>query len=73
MERSVRFIRDELRNWPDVDYEIKSGGKHPKLILKYGEASRFVTFSSTPVEGRAILNKLSDIRRELKALGASRN
>lgn len=73
MERSIRFIRDELAEWPGVDYEIKSGGKHPKLVLKYGERSRFVTFSTTSVDRRGMMNKVRDIRLTLEALGASRS
>lgn len=73
MERSIDFIRKELTNWPDVEYEVKSGGKHPKLVLKYGEQSRFVSFSTTAVDRRGVLNKLREIRLQLTALGASRN
>ena len=72
MDRCLRLIRRELGEWCDVEHEIVSGGKHPKLVLKYGGGSRFVTFSTTRVDRRGMLNKLRDIRIQLTALGATR-
>jgi len=72
MERCLSLIRRELGEWGGVEYEIVSGGKHPKLVLKYGGSSRFVTFSTTRVDRRGMMNKLRDIRMQLTALGATR-
>jgi hypothetical protein len=71
MDRSLTPILRELANWPGVDHEIRHGGKHPRIVLTHRGASRFVTFSGTPSDRRGVLNKISDVRTTLRALGAA--
>lgn len=70
MDRSLTLILRELQNWRDVAHEIRRGGKHPRIVLTHGGKSRFVTFSGTRSDRRGVLNKISDVRAALRALGA---
>lgn len=69
---TLRMIERELENWPRVQHSIKSGTKHPKIVLQYNGKSRFVTYSSTKIDGRAAKNMLALVKRTLREIGAER-
>ena len=64
----------ELAAWPDVQAEwLPARGKHPVLRLTYAGASRKVPYPGSPSDtGRGPLNHVQDVRRTLRALGATR-
>jgi hypothetical protein len=64
----------ELEKWSGVEaYREFPGNKHNRLIITYGDQSRFVIYPSSPGKCRkAILNHLQDVRRVLRELGAQR-
>jgi hypothetical protein len=59
-------IRAELSRYPNIRYTLERGTKHPRVVIRCGERSRKVTYSGTPTEPRAILNKLTDIRHAVR-------
>jgi hypothetical protein len=66
-------IDAELAEWPGVEARREHASKHMRLVLSYGGKERFVIYPSTPSDHRGQLNKIRDIRKELTALGATRN
>lgn len=69
----VHAIRNELDYWPGARVEFSLRSKHAQAVLHYGGGSRFVVIPSTPGDSRrGALNSLTDVRKELTALGASR-
>ncbi|MEJ7831274.1 MAG: PD-(D/E)XK nuclease-like domain-containing protein [Nocardioides sp.] len=68
-----KAIEREVGEWPDATVEFKTGGKHPKAKLTHGGKILNVVFPGTPGDsGRGVHNTLSEVRRALKKLGASR-
>lgn len=72
MSQMKSLLEREISRWDGVTYEVEHGGAHPKLRLRYGEESRFLTFSKTKVAPRGALNKVTELRRTLHGLGAHR-
>lgn len=63
----------ELEQWDGViDHSFERGGKHSRLIVETARGSRFVTLSSTASDFRATKNKVSDLRKVLRELGAEK-
>ena len=56
-------LRAELSRYSNIQYTIERGGKHPRIVIRCGDKARKVHYSSTPVERRAVLNMVTDIRR----------
>lgn len=66
-------ISKEVEEWPGAAVSFEKGSKHPRAVLSFGDSSRFVVFPDTPGDtDRGILNCLTDVRRELRGLGAER-
>jgi hypothetical protein len=67
-------LEDELRDWPDVFWEIEAGGKHDKVVLYVGMNRRFYPISKGATAGRgssrATMNMRSDLRKLLREMGA---
>lgn len=76
--RAARTIYDdpterELARWPGVEFHRDVRGKHYALVLTFRGQSRFVVYPSSPSDsGRGALNHLTNVRAELRALGAQR-
>ena len=69
--RDKRSLIDELSNWHGIkDYRFERGGKHRKLVIETVSGSRFITFSITPSDKRAERNRIADLRKILRELGA---
>lgn len=61
-------IRAELDRHPGVAYDFVHRGRHPAVVLSSGGNSRFVTYSGTTTELRAVRNKLCDLRRAVREI-----
>lgn len=59
-------IRAELSRYSDIQYTLESGSKHPRVVVPCGDKARKVMYSSTPVERRAVLNLITDLRRVVR-------
>lgn len=66
------LIKSEVNLWPGALVLFEQRKKHVCARLFYNEKERLVFMSATPSCRRATLNAVSDIRRELRALGAER-
>jgi hypothetical protein len=70
--REKRGLLDELSNWQGIkDYRFERGGKHRKLVVETVSGSRFITLSISPSDGRAARNRITDLRKILRELGAT--
>lgn len=68
---SKYVLEREIRKWPGVTYSIEPSKVHPKLRLRYRESERFLPFSKTRVDPRGMLNKVTQLRRVLRDMGAA--
>lgn len=73
MSDSLELMERELARWAGVRYEVENTRPHPKMRLEYGDKRRFIPFSSTRVDRRGMLNKVTELRRMLREMGAVRN
>ena len=70
--RDKRSLLDELSNWQGIkDYRFETGGKHRKFVIETSTGSRFITLSVSPSDGRAARNRITDLRKILRELGAT--
>lgn len=68
-----RDIADEVARWPGADVDFGHASKHCVAVIAFGGQTRKVFYPTTPGDGRrGIYNKLKDVRRELRFLGAER-
>lgn len=64
----------EISHWGDVNHTQERGAKHPRLVLSFGDRSRFICLPGTPGDNaRGLKIKISELRRTLRDLGAIRN
>lgn len=69
--RAKRDLTNELDRWSGVvDHRFETGGKHRRLVVTTENGSRFITISISPSDGRAVRNKIGDLRKILRELGA---
>jgi hypothetical protein len=69
---SFQRLERELSHWPGVEHRAEHVGRHPRLWVKYGGVERFVPFSSTKVGKYGIMQKVTQLRRTLREMGAER-
>lgn len=63
----------ELEQWNGVTgHSFERGSKHSRLIVETARGSRFLTLSLTASDFRATKNKVSDLRKVLRGLGAEK-
>lgn len=66
-------MQREVETYPGVDINFTFRGKHKVAQLTLGENSRMVFYPSTPSDSRrGIKNKLQDLRRVLREIGAEK-
>jgi hypothetical protein len=71
--RAKRDLTNELDRWSGViDHRFEVGSKHRRLVVTTERGSRFITISGSPSDGRAARNKLGDLRKMLRELGATK-
>ena len=72
MSESLEFMQRELERWSGVTYEVEDTRPHPKLRLHCNGQQRFIPYSCTKVDRRGMLNKVTELRRLLHTMGATR-
>jgi hypothetical protein len=71
--RTNKEMLKELDRWQGITgHRFEHGGKHPRLVVETERGSRFITMSLTASDGRAIKNKIGDLRKVLRELGAEK-
>lgn len=66
-------IRAEVERWPGASVSFEMGGKHPRAVLAFGDATRFTPYPATPGDNyRGLQNKTKDVRHMLTEMGAER-
>lgn len=70
MNNTLEVLEKELRHWPGVRYRVDTSGRHPRLRVQYGTAERFVPYSFTKVGKYGVMQKLTQLRRTLREIGA---
>lgn len=69
---SLELMEKELVRWPGVNHRAEHGTRHPRLWIEFRGEKRFVPFSSTQVGKYGLMQKLTQLRRVLKEIGAQR-
>lgn len=64
--------RREIEAWEGVTITQEEGSKHGRVVLHYGNESRFVVVSNTPSDALGIKNHIALVRRILKQMGAAK-
>lgn len=72
MSNTLEQLEKELRKWPGVNYRAEHTGKHPRLWVNYKGVEQFIPYSFTKVGKYGVMQKLTQLRRTLKELGAER-
>lgn len=68
-----KALLSELEKWDGiVGHSFEMGGKHPRLVVATSNGRRFITLSLTASDFRATKNKVSDLRKVLRELGAEK-
>ncbi len=63
----------ELDRWDGITgHHFEHGGKHTRLVVQTERGSRFITLSLTASDFRATKNKVCDLRKVLRELGAEK-
>jgi hypothetical protein len=71
--RAKRDLTNELDRWSGIiDHRFERGGKHRRLVVTTENGSRFITISISPSDGRATRNRIGDLRKILRELGATK-
>lgn len=64
----------ELGRWSGITgHRFEQTRKHVRLVVNTANASRFVTMSLTASDHRATKNKIGDLRKVLRELGAEKD
>jgi hypothetical protein len=65
-KETEQAIRAELSRYSNISYTFEPGSKHPRVVVRCGDKSRKLHYSSTPIERRAVLNTVTDLRRVVR-------
>lgn len=68
----LRSVRKELLHYPGVEFEVREGGKHKRVVFHRNGSSRFLTIPRSPSDWRAGKNALRDFKKTMGELGAQR-
>lgn len=71
MSNTLEQMKKELNRWPGVNYRAEHSGRHPRLWVEYEGEKRFVPYSSTKVGRYGLMQKVTQLRRTLREIGAS--
>jgi len=71
MSNTLEQLEKELRRWPGVNYRANPIGRHPRLWVEYQGEKRFVPYSSTKVGHYGLMQKITQLRRMLREMGAT--
>jgi hypothetical protein len=70
---TLEILEKELDRWPGVNHRAEHAGRHPRLWVEFHGEKRFVPFSTTQVGKYGLMQKLTQMRRVLKEIGATRD
>jgi hypothetical protein len=70
MSNTLEQMEKELARWPGVNHRVERSGRHPRVWVEYRGEKRFVPFSSTKVGHYGIMQKITQLRRVLREIGA---
>lgn len=63
----------EVARWAGVSARFEDNARHPRIVLSFSGAERFVVYPASPSDSRRGLARfLADVRRTLRDLGAER-
>ncbi|CAB4120991.1 hypothetical protein UFOVP4_49 [uncultured Caudovirales phage] len=65
-------LERELEAWSGVVFSLDDKRSHPRIVLTYNGASRFVVTSRSPSDYRVDRNRIKTVRHVLSELGAKR-
>jgi len=66
-------VEREVKFWPGVQANFSHRSKHSQVTFEFNGASRFVVLPSSPGDNyRGVRNKVCEVRRTLRHLGAVR-
>ena len=72
--RTKKEIIKELDKWSGViGHSFEMGGRHQRLHIETEKGSRFIAMSLTASDHRATQNKIGDLRKVLRELGAEKD
>jgi hypothetical protein len=72
-KKAVRELADELENWPSVrGYDVDESGKHVRFIVHAEQGTRFMMMSRSPSDKNASRQRIRELRRLLRSLGAEK-
>jgi len=72
--RTKKEIIKELDKWSGViGHRFEMGGRHQRLNIETEKGSRFIAMSLTASDHRATQNKIGDLRKVLRELGAEKD
>jgi hypothetical protein len=68
---TIQRLQAGLDRHPSISYEFGRRRRHEALYIRFDGRERYITFSTTPTDRRAVLNAVSAVRRIVGELGAS--
>jgi len=70
--RDNKDLLKEMEKWSGITgHHFEIGGKHRRLVVATNAGSRFITMSITPSDKRVTKNRIKDLRKVLRELGAT--
>lgn len=72
MKEQQKMLEAELSKWAGFTWEYEHGGRHKRVVLRNGDRRRICPFSLTPVGRRELLNNVTQLRRALNDIGATK-
>ena len=73
MDKRRNELAKELQNWNGVQFSFDElRRKHNRVTISFNGLQRFVVYSKTASDYRALMNQISDLRRACRSMGAER-
>ncbi|MXP15817.1 hypothetical protein GRI44_13770 [Altererythrobacter confluentis] len=65
-------IEREFRHWPNADFEFGRTRRHRKVVMRFNNKVGIGIFPNSGSDWRGIPNAISDVRKSLRKMGATR-
>lgn len=65
-------IESEILHWPNATVEFQRTKRHQRAVIKYQGKTHTCDFPTSSSDWRGVQNTVSDVRRNLRAMGAMR-
>jgi len=72
MDTYLAAVEAELQSWPGIDHRVERRSKHRSVRLTYGRHQRSVIIPTTGSDHRGPKNTVTQLRRTLKDMGATK-